>query len=167
MPIDVRCECGHELSVADEMAGRKGRCPTCDTVIEIPAPKGAPKPPPARPSPAAAPAAPAYRLTNGLAAVLGYLAFLSLLLFASVGVYTGVTAFRGPEHFRGPLGLFAEFGEQVEANRWVVGAGFILVGSALGALSFVLFTAAGQILRITLSIERSLGDIARRLAADD
>jgi hypothetical protein len=37
MPIRLRCEtCGKGLIVRDELAGRKGRCPECNGVIEVP-----------------------------------------------------------------------------------------------------------------------------------
>lgn len=64
MPIAVACRCGKKLSVRDELAGRKGKCPACGTVLDIPAaPKAAPSAPvpsvPAAAAPkAASPAAP-------------------------------------------------------------------------------------------------------------
>ena len=36
MPIDLTCSCGRQLRVADEFAGRQGRCPACGAVLEIP-----------------------------------------------------------------------------------------------------------------------------------
>src|SRR5215831_9093126 len=36
MPIDLTCSCGRQLRVADEYAGRQGRCPACGAVLEIP-----------------------------------------------------------------------------------------------------------------------------------
>lgn len=38
MPILLQCNCGKRLKVADELAGRRGKCPACGTVLEIPAP---------------------------------------------------------------------------------------------------------------------------------
>jgi hypothetical protein len=37
MPFIVACPCGKTLRVADEHAGRKGRCPACGRVLDIPA----------------------------------------------------------------------------------------------------------------------------------
>lgn len=64
MPIKFRCTCGKVLAARDEHAGRRAKCPTCGTVVEVP--KGseavpasaplAPRPAPA-PSSAARPAA--------------------------------------------------------------------------------------------------------------
>ncbi len=66
MAINVTCRCGKKLAVRDELAGRKGKCPACGSVLEIPAlpsagsPPPAPAaPPPARPAPKPAPAKPA------------------------------------------------------------------------------------------------------------
>jgi hypothetical protein len=36
MPIDLTCSCGRQLRVADEFAGRQGRCPACGAVLDIP-----------------------------------------------------------------------------------------------------------------------------------
>lgn len=37
MPIRVTCQCGHNLSVPDNMAGKSGKCPKCQQVIKVPA----------------------------------------------------------------------------------------------------------------------------------
>lgn len=37
MPIRVTCQCGHKLSVPDNMAGKSGKCPKCQQVIKVPA----------------------------------------------------------------------------------------------------------------------------------
>lgn len=37
MPIPVECECGRAMRVKDEMAGKKGRCPSCNGILLIPA----------------------------------------------------------------------------------------------------------------------------------
>ncbi len=37
MPILLQCNCGKRLKVPDELAGRRGKCPACSTVLEIPA----------------------------------------------------------------------------------------------------------------------------------
>lgn len=43
MAIAVECaQCGKQLKVKDELAGRKGKCPQCQGVIHIPALAGAP-----------------------------------------------------------------------------------------------------------------------------
>lgn len=43
MAIAVECaQCGKQLKVKDELAGRKGKCPQCQGVIHIPAAAGAP-----------------------------------------------------------------------------------------------------------------------------
>ena len=45
MPIDIKCpSCGSGLRVADEHAGRKTTCPSCQTIVDIPA-ANAPAPP--------------------------------------------------------------------------------------------------------------------------
>lgn len=36
MPIVVRCTCGKALSVKDELAGKRVRCPACKAVLEVP-----------------------------------------------------------------------------------------------------------------------------------
>jgi hypothetical protein len=36
MPIELTCCCGKRLQVADEFAGRQGRCPVCGGLLEIP-----------------------------------------------------------------------------------------------------------------------------------
>ena len=37
MPIRFQCEeCGHQLAVADPLAGRQGRCPSCSAVVQVP-----------------------------------------------------------------------------------------------------------------------------------
>ncbi len=37
MAIDVTCEgCGKTLSVDDSMAGKRGKCPKCGTVLVVP-----------------------------------------------------------------------------------------------------------------------------------
>jgi hypothetical protein len=36
MSIDLTCSCGKRLQVADEYAGRQGRCPVCGRTFEIP-----------------------------------------------------------------------------------------------------------------------------------
>ncbi len=43
MAIAVECaQCGKQLKVKDELAGRKGKCPQCQGVIHIPAAPGTP-----------------------------------------------------------------------------------------------------------------------------
>ncbi len=36
MAIRVMCECGREINVKDELAGKKGKCPSCGAVIRVP-----------------------------------------------------------------------------------------------------------------------------------
>jgi hypothetical protein len=36
MPITVECSCGKQLVVAEDQAGRKVRCPTCQELIKVP-----------------------------------------------------------------------------------------------------------------------------------
>jgi hypothetical protein len=37
MAISVVCDCGQKLKVKDEMAGKKAKCPSCHTVVAVPA----------------------------------------------------------------------------------------------------------------------------------
>lgn len=61
MTISFRCECGKHISVKDEFAGRKGKCPACNRTLVVPAPPGVEEPPlelaPEHPSPLPAPRA--------------------------------------------------------------------------------------------------------------
>src|SRR5437899_10199533 len=36
MPIRIGCECGKNLAVKDELAGRRVRCPGCGIVLDVP-----------------------------------------------------------------------------------------------------------------------------------
>jgi phage FluMu protein Com len=41
MPIQFQCtHCGHSLSVASKLAGKKGKCPKCQGAISVPTPQG-------------------------------------------------------------------------------------------------------------------------------
>lgn len=40
MPIPVQCDCGKSLNVPDKLAGKKGKCPACGAVLNIPAKSG-------------------------------------------------------------------------------------------------------------------------------
>ncbi len=40
MPIHVECDCGKSLNVPDKLAGKKGKCPACGAVLNIPAKGG-------------------------------------------------------------------------------------------------------------------------------
>ena len=74
MPIQVACECGKRFAVADQHAGKKGKCPACGRVIQVPAAQpvglvsaahaGAPGVPAATPArvPARVPAGPQARV---------------------------------------------------------------------------------------------------------
>lgn len=58
MPLRVNCQCGVALNVPDAMAGKQVKCPKCQKVIPVAAPKApAAKPPAAKPA-AAKPAPP-------------------------------------------------------------------------------------------------------------
>ncbi len=49
MPLTVICDCGHRFRVADELAGRKGKCSSCGKVLTVPMVGEAESPPrPAR-----------------------------------------------------------------------------------------------------------------------
>src|SRR5438445_495253 len=37
MPIALTCRCGKQLQVGEIHAGKQGRCPSCDAVLDIPA----------------------------------------------------------------------------------------------------------------------------------
>jgi hypothetical protein len=41
MAISLTCECGKKISVKDELAGKRVKCPDCQTVLDVPSPKGA------------------------------------------------------------------------------------------------------------------------------
>lgn len=58
MPISVTCDCGQSFKLKDELAGKKGKCPSCGGVLVIPGPAPKPveiKPPPPSPRPATPP----------------------------------------------------------------------------------------------------------------
>ena len=44
MAIEFKCTCGKSLAAKDEYAGRRLRCPKCQTVLFIPQPTAAPTP---------------------------------------------------------------------------------------------------------------------------
>ena len=67
MAITFRCSCGKGISVADEHAGKQGRCPQCGKVITIPRPARTVTAPPAPAAPQAA-APTANPATDGLPA---------------------------------------------------------------------------------------------------
>ncbi len=39
MPIKLKCNCGHVLTVPDKFAGKNGKCPKCQQTIKVPLPK--------------------------------------------------------------------------------------------------------------------------------
>lgn len=162
MTIPVTCECGHELSVSDGMAGRKGRCPDCSAVIEIPG-TGKPGRGGAYSRLPEGGRSRGFGWLSGVAWLFIALAFSSLLLFVGIGVYTGVTAFQNPETFRGPFGLFASLGDTVGEHAHLMGVVFILGGIIAGSLSFLVLAAVGQAFRLFISLEHSLGEIAEQL----
>jgi hypothetical protein len=36
MPISITCQCGKKLGVPDEMAGKKVKCPACQSIVNVP-----------------------------------------------------------------------------------------------------------------------------------
>ena len=46
MSIKLTCQCGQPLSVPDEAAGRRARCPACNAVVPVPGTAPAPPPEP-------------------------------------------------------------------------------------------------------------------------
>jgi len=163
MPITVQCECGHEITVSDTMAGKKGRCPKCDAILTIPAketrgPKGGahvrlPREAADRP----------YGHVALLSKVLSVAAFLLLLFSAGLGVFVGVSAFRAPETFQGALGLFTEMSDKVRDQPTLMGLAFIVGGILVGSLLFLFVSAAAQRLKLFVSIDRGIGGILRHL----
>lgn len=58
MPIALKCQCGKQLNVRDEFAGKAVKCPACKQPLRVPAAgKAAPKRPTPKPRPAPSPAA--------------------------------------------------------------------------------------------------------------
>ena len=39
MSIKLKCACGKALSIKDELAGRRVKCPGCQTLLRVPKPK--------------------------------------------------------------------------------------------------------------------------------
>src|SRR5437588_9164085 len=99
MSIRVTCECGKELRVKDEYAGKRGKCPSCGKILQIPQPEAdvfdlkddAPAPPPRVAAPIPKPAlaarvaiakpAPLPALTPTSSSARQYLYFVLLLAF--------------------------------------------------------------------------------------
>jgi hypothetical protein len=46
MPITFSCACGKTLRVGDEHAGKRVKCPACQTIGSVPAPRPEPEPEP-------------------------------------------------------------------------------------------------------------------------
>ena len=44
MPIDVSCDCGRHLRLADRLGGKRIRCPECSSVVDVPIQKSSAKP---------------------------------------------------------------------------------------------------------------------------
>jgi hypothetical protein len=156
MPILVKCDCGHEITVADSMEGKKGRCPQCDAVLSIPSKPGRRRRGGAFSRPPREPVVRSYGGLSNFATLLTLLGLLSLLAFAGIGVYTGVTAFRGPDSFHGPFGLFSEYAAAARENPTWIGIAFIVGGLLLGGLAALVLTAVGQGLKLLLSLEEKL-----------
>jgi hypothetical protein len=56
MSVTFRCDCGKQLQVADQYAGKQARCPECSLVLSVPAgDHPAPIPAPAKAAPLATP----------------------------------------------------------------------------------------------------------------
>ncbi|MHC4469360.1 MAG: FmdB family zinc ribbon protein [Planctomycetota bacterium] len=163
MPILVRCEsCGHEITVSDSMEGKRGRCPKCDGVVKIPRKGGGRS---GRTPKARNRYTPPYGALAAFATFLNFLALAGFLCLAFIGVYTGVTALvHGPDGFYGPLGLFREYAEADIAHPTIVGLAFIVGGLAMGSLHFLFVSAAAQVLRLFISVERSLVEVSDHLA---
>jgi hypothetical protein len=164
MPIAVKCGgCGHEMTVADTMSGKKGRCPECDAVLSIP--DSARRSSRRRDSGSdAASSDPSYGKLSILAGSMAILGLLLLLGFAGVGVYTGVVAVRFPEDFVCPFGVFDCLAGAVAAQPILVGLAFGVGGILMGAFCFLVFNAVGQSFLVMMSIEKSLRSIAGGLA---
>lgn len=164
MPIAVKCGgCSHEMTVADSMAGKKGRCPECDAVLSIPGSSRRAGRSGAGGSAAMAPEK-TYGKLSFLSGMMSLLGLLSLLGFAGVGVYTGVVAIRFPESFVCPFGVFDCLAGTVAAQPILTGVGLAVGGILLGAFSFLVLNAAGQAFLVLISIERSLREIAGGLS---
>jgi len=160
MPIAVKCGgCSHEMTVADSMAGKKGRCPECDAVLSIPG-SGRRAARHATADFTGSDTGKPYGKLSLLSGIMSLLGLLSLLGFAGVGVYTGVVAVRFPENFVCPFGLFDCVSDSVAAQPILMGLAFAVGGILLGAFSFLVLNAAGQAFLVLISIERSLREIA-------
>lgn len=46
MPISFACDCGKQLRVGDEHAGKRAKCPACKNPVSVPAPPPPPDPEP-------------------------------------------------------------------------------------------------------------------------
>jgi DNA-directed RNA polymerase subunit RPC12/RpoP len=44
MPIELKCKCGRAMRLKDDAAGRKIRCPDCETMLLVPQPVDADEP---------------------------------------------------------------------------------------------------------------------------
>jgi hypothetical protein len=144
------------------MEGKRGKCPKCDAVVRIPR-KGSAR--------AARTARGREKFPGAFGALAGFATFLNIfalagfLFLAFIGVYTGVTALvHGTEGFYGPLGFFREYADADVAHPTLVGLGFIVGGVAVGALYFLFVSATAQVLRLFISVERSLIVICDQLS---
>ena len=52
MPITFACDCGKQLKVGDEFAGKRAKCPACAAVLAVPTDDSFPTAPPPLPLPA-------------------------------------------------------------------------------------------------------------------
>ena len=149
------------------MAGKRGRCPECNAILSIPGrkkrlPKGG-----AYGKVRGDRRIQSYGWLSGVSFLLSVTAFLFFLVFLGLGVFSLVTAVQDPGAFHGPWGMLAGFADSVKAQPFLMGAAFLLGGLAAGCLSFVLLAAVAQMLRLFISLDRSLVNISERLSRDD
>ena len=167
MPIAVKCGgCSHEMTVADSMAGKKGRCPECDAVLSIPGSTRSARRGGIGGSSESAQTSEmkSYGKLSFLSGMMSILGLISLLGFAGVGVYTGVVAVRFPGNFVCPFGVFDCLAASVAAQPILMGLAFAVGGLLFGSLCFLVLNAAGQAFLMFIAIEKSLRDIAQGLA---
>ena len=93
MAIRVQCgSCGATMNVKDELAGKRGKCPKCGAVIDVPAAGGSPVEAGPPPAPGAAPAA--ASMPAGTSDKSQSVAFILAALLGGLGIdrfYLGYT----------------------------------------------------------------------------
>ncbi len=94
MAIRVQCSsCGATMNVKDELAGKRGKCPKCGAVIDVPAAGGSPVEAGPPPAPGAAPAA--ARMAAGTSDKSQSVAFVLSAFLGAYGIdrfYLGYTS---------------------------------------------------------------------------